>query len=40
MREFLESAQAAWRGSKGTKNSVDLAAPRESVVREFQEAQR
>ncbi|MGH9628819.1 MAG: hypothetical protein ACRD7E_10890 [Bryobacteraceae bacterium] len=29
------SAQAARRGIKGKKNSADLAAPRESVVREF-----
>ncbi|MGH9631626.1 MAG: ABC transporter permease [Bryobacteraceae bacterium] len=29
------SAQAARRGSKGKKNSADLAAPRESVVRQF-----
>ncbi|MGH9629800.1 MAG: hypothetical protein ACRD7E_15905 [Bryobacteraceae bacterium] len=31
------SAQAARRGSKGKKNSADLAAARESVVREFLE---
>ncbi|MGH9630548.1 MAG: hypothetical protein ACRD7E_19730, partial [Bryobacteraceae bacterium] len=37
---LLESAQAARRGSKGKKNSVDLAAPRESVVREFLESLR
>ncbi|MGH9631027.1 MAG: polysaccharide biosynthesis/export family protein, partial [Bryobacteraceae bacterium] len=29
------SAQAARRGSKGRKNSADLAGPRESVVRQF-----
>ncbi|MGH9631142.1 MAG: type II and III secretion system protein family protein, partial [Bryobacteraceae bacterium] len=32
------SAQAARGGSKGKKNSADLAAPRESVVREFVES--
>ncbi|MGH9628332.1 MAG: hypothetical protein ACRD7E_08345 [Bryobacteraceae bacterium] len=32
------SAQAARRGIKGKKNSADLAAPRESVVREFLES--
>jgi hypothetical protein len=32
---FLESAQAAGRGVKRSRNSMDLAAPGESVVREF-----
>jgi alpha-L-fucosidase len=32
------SAQAAWRGIKETTNSADLAAPRESVVRESVES--
>ncbi|MGH9627577.1 MAG: hypothetical protein ACRD7E_04420 [Bryobacteraceae bacterium] len=36
--KFLESAQAARRGIKGKKNPADLAAPRESVVREFLES--
>ncbi|MGH9632699.1 MAG: hypothetical protein ACRD7E_30710 [Bryobacteraceae bacterium] len=34
---FPISAQAARRGIKGKKNSAGLAAPRESVVREFLE---
>ncbi|MGH9631536.1 MAG: sulfatase-like hydrolase/transferase, partial [Bryobacteraceae bacterium] len=34
------SAQAARRGIKGKKNSADLAAPRESVGREFQVSRR
>ncbi|MGH9628564.1 MAG: hypothetical protein ACRD7E_09545, partial [Bryobacteraceae bacterium] len=32
------SVQAARSGSKGKRNSADLAAPRESVVREFLES--
>jgi hypothetical protein len=32
---MLESAQAAGRGVKRMRNSADLAAPGESVVREF-----
>src|SRR3954451_361097 len=34
-REFLESAQAAVRGTKQKRNSADLAAAGESVVRRF-----
>jgi hypothetical protein len=34
------SAQAAWHGIKETTNSADLAAPRESVVRELVERAR
>jgi hypothetical protein len=34
-RDSLESAQAAGRGVKRRRNSADLAAPGESVVREF-----
>jgi hypothetical protein len=34
-REFPESAQAAGRGVKQMRNSAGLAAPGESVVREF-----
>jgi hypothetical protein len=34
-RGFLKSAQAAGRGFIGIRNSADLAAPGESVVREF-----
>jgi hypothetical protein len=35
LREFLRSAQAAAGGAKRTRNSADLAAGGESVVREF-----
>ena len=35
VREFLKSAQAARRGTERKRNSADLAAPGESVVREF-----
>jgi hypothetical protein len=35
LREFLKSAKAAFGGTKRKRNSADLAAGSESVLREF-----